>query len=88
MRIVAVQSDNKQPISLGAVPVTLVSVCGFNNSSHVRLMPEIQNLARDNVIRSLGSLLASNVRGRQYLVGLSLQQGEVFVFLPDETLKE
>ena len=81
-------SVKKQPISLEAVPVTLVSVCGFSWSCFVCLKPESQNLAHENVMRSLGLLLASNARDRQYAVGLSLRHGEVFVDLPDAKLKE
>ena len=79
-------SDNKQPIPIGAVAVTLVSVCGFSWSSFVRLKPESQNVAHENVMRSLGLLLASNARDRQYHVCLSLQHSEVFVVLPDAKL--
>ena len=81
------KNDNKQPISLGAVAVTLVSVCGFSWFSFVCLKPESRNVAHENLVRSLGLVLVSNSKDRQYHVGLSLKHSEILVVLSEATLK-
>ena len=55
-------NENKQPIPLSSVTVTLVSVYGFMWSRFVRLKLESQNMTHENVERSSGYFLCPVTR--------------------------